>query len=170
MQKTGDSTYILQLLLSDKHSYIEREFLFFLGIVNLQRKDCPFDGQPMKLQEPWKMCKACPNLFFLWGPSAPSSKRPVCGVPILGGCKFVFLFSSFSPFFAFFCLVFPFFLSFYKSQSLKIAHQLRCAAIIRIQTGWMHLRYVSMRACPPGYPLSIFPGAYRSQPSTISLL
>ena len=30
--------------------------------------------------------------------------------------------------FAFFCLIFPFFLCFYKSQSLKIAHQLRCAA------------------------------------------
>ena len=36
----------------------------------------------MNLQEPWKMCKACPNLFFLWGPSAPFSKRPVCGDPI----------------------------------------------------------------------------------------
>ena len=43
----------------------------------------------------------------------------------------VFLFSSFSLLF-FFCLVFPFLLCFYKSQSLKIAHQLRCAACIYI--------------------------------------
>ena len=63
------------------------ELLFFRGIASLQRQDCPSDGQPMNLQEPWKMCKACPNLFFLWGPSAPFSKRPVCGDPTLDTAK-----------------------------------------------------------------------------------
>ena len=52
----------------DKYSYIEQELLFFLGVASLQS---------MKFQRPWKMCKACTK-FFLWGPSAPFSKRPVC--------------------------------------------------------------------------------------------
>ena len=49
--------------------------------------------------------------------------------PLKGGCKICFLFLVF----LFFCLFLPyfsFFLCFYKSQSLKIAHQLRCAANI----------------------------------------
>ena len=40
------------------------ELLFLLGIASLQRQDSPSDGQPMNFQEPWRMCKACPNLFF----------------------------------------------------------------------------------------------------------
>ena len=44
------------------------------------------------------------------------------------GCTFVFLFSSFSLLLPFSALFFLFFLCFYQSQSLKIAHQLRCAA------------------------------------------
>ena len=82
-RKTGDSVLLLQLLLSDKCSCTAQELLFFLGIAGLQRQDCPSDGQSMNHQEPWKICKACPNLFFLWGPSAPFSKRPVCGDPKL---------------------------------------------------------------------------------------
>ena len=58
-------------------------FCFSSALLAFKIKDCPFDRQPMKLQEPWKMCEACPNLFFLWGPSAPFSKRPACGVPIV---------------------------------------------------------------------------------------
>ena len=51
--------------------------------------------------------------------------------PPKGGCKLFFSFLVF----LFFCLFlshFSFFLCFYKSQSLKIAHQLRCAAHIYI--------------------------------------
>ena len=49
--------------------------------------------------------------------------------PLKGGCKVVFLFSSFSLLSPFSALFFLFSLCFYKSQSLKIAHQLRCAAV-----------------------------------------
>ena len=63
-RKTGDSVFLLQLLLSDKCSCTGQELLFFLGIASLQRQDCPSDGQPMNLQKPWKMCKACPSFDF----------------------------------------------------------------------------------------------------------
>ena len=45
-QQTGESAYFLQLLLSEKHNCIEREFLFFLGNASLQRKDCPLMANP----------------------------------------------------------------------------------------------------------------------------
>ena len=55
------------------------------------------------------------------------------------GCKFVFLFSSFSLLLPFSALFF-FFLCFYQSQSLKIAHQLRCAAIWPTYMAiWLHI-------------------------------
>ena len=49
------------------------------------------------------------------------------------GCKFVFLFSSFSLLLPFSALFFLFFLCFYKSQSLKTAHQLRRTRLFRIK-------------------------------------
>ena len=72
--------------------------------------------------------------------------------PLKGGCKFVFLFSSFSLLLPFSALFFLFFLCFYESQSLKIAHQLRCAA----------KKYI--RNVHRGLHLSISLGCIRKEP------
>ena len=65
-----DLTYFLQLLLSDEYSYIEQNFCFFLGIASLQKKDCPFDRQPMKLQELGR-CARHAQIYFFSGPWRP---------------------------------------------------------------------------------------------------
>ena len=82
-KKNRGFSILTTTLLSDKYRYIEQELLFF-GISRLQQKDCPYDGQPMKHWEPYKTCKAYPYVFSLQGPSAPFSKRPVCGFPTFG--------------------------------------------------------------------------------------
>ena len=68
--------------------------------------------------------------FLAFSPSFIVKNAPILQ-PTNCGCKFVFLFSSSSVLLPFSALFF-FFLCFYQSQSLKIAHQLRCAAYIYI--------------------------------------
>ena len=65
--------------------------------------------------------------FLAFSPNFIVKNAPILQ-PTNCGCKFVFLFSSSSLLLPFSALFF-FFLCFYQSQSLKIAHQLRCAAI-----------------------------------------
>ena len=66
-EKLGDLAYLLKRLLSDKHSHMEQELSFFLGIASLQRKDCPFDDQPIKLQNPARCAKNA-QIDFSVGP------------------------------------------------------------------------------------------------------
>ena len=65
------------------------------------------------------------NCHFL---QFPRKKTPKRYSHPKGGCKSCFYVSYFLTF-AFFCPSFSFFLCFFTSQGLKIAHQLRCAAI-----------------------------------------
>ena len=65
--------------------------------------------------------------FLAFSPSFIVKNAPILQ-PTNCVCKFVFLFSSSSLLLPFSALFFLFFLCFYKSQSLKVAHQLRCAA------------------------------------------
>ena len=69
------------------------------------------------------------DILHFWhvSPSFIVKNTPILQ-PTNCGCKFVFLFSSSSLLLPFSALFF-FFLCFYQSQSLKFAHQLRCAAI-----------------------------------------
>ena len=71
--------------------------------------------------------------FWHFLPSFIVKNAPILQ-PTNCGCKFVFLLSSFSLLLPFSALFFLFFLCFYKSQSLKTAHQLRCALYIYIYT------------------------------------
>ena len=69
------------------------------------------------------------QIYSIFGISSFIVKNAPILQPTDCGCKFVFLCSSSSLLLPFSALFF-FLLRFYQSQSLKIAHQLRCAALL----------------------------------------
>ena len=51
-RKTGDSAYLLQLVLSDKYRHVELELLFFLGIASLEERIAHTMVNPWSIKSP----------------------------------------------------------------------------------------------------------------------
>ena len=69
-RKTGDSAYLLQLVLSDKYRHVEQELLFFLGIASLDKK-LPIRWSTHEALRALEEAQGIPKLIFLRSPSAP---------------------------------------------------------------------------------------------------